>query len=729
MSPDSSTPTQVVRRYLIALVEQVCRRPWLVVTVAVGLAIASLLAAFTHLHYQTSRDDLVSGRKEYKQRWDRYVAEFGEDDDIVVVVQGEDRERMKQAVDAVAGRLASHPLLFDRLFHKVDLRPLRDRALLLAPMDKVQTIHGEYLADMKRLLDFGPISWHTLGVHPMVQEARQRLADIRPNDKLSRSDERFLAQLGPIARAATEAIQDPRCYRNPWGGLPGMDDQRQNVVDEPQYFFSGDQTLAFLLARPVKEAGSFTGARKSVATAREIVNEVQPNFPDLRLGLTGLPVLETDEMVAAETDTRLASYLAIAGVSLLFLLVYRSIAYPLLTVATLLVGTAWAFGWLTLTVGHLNILSATFAVMLIGMGDYGVLWVIRYEQARQGGMEVREALLHTTEHVAIGNLTAASTLALAFFAALFADFKAVGELGWIAGCGVLLCAFACFTFLPAMLTLFDRRGALTADPERAAVVPCSGDLWLPWLRRHPGVVLATGLTAALSLAACAVRVRYDHNLLNLQADNLDSVKWERTLIDHTAGASWHSLSYCANVEETQALAERFKRLPEVSQVVEVASLVPADQKAKLPLLADIQKQLTRLPQRGTRPRHATPDILELRSDLEQLNRTLAERTGDSQLLRELLAEMRKLARTLEDSAPDTTADRLRVVDERLSEDLASGLHRLRDVSTPRPISLADLPPSVRERYVGHNGSFLLRVFAREDLWDFPPLEEFTRKIQ
>ena len=49
------------------------------------------------------------------------------------------------------------------------------------------------------------------------------------------------------------------------------------------------------------------------------------------------------------------------------------------------------------------------------------------------------------------------TLALAFFAAMLADFQAVAELGWIAGCGVLLCALACFTVLPALLMLFDRR--------------------------------------------------------------------------------------------------------------------------------------------------------------------------------------------------------------------------------------------------------------------------------
>src|SRR5207253_7342964 len=122
-----------------------------------------------------------------------------------------------------------------------------------------------------------------------------------------------------------------------------------------------------------------------------------------------------------------------------------------------LTGTAWAMGWLTLTVGHLNILSATFAVMLIGMGDYGVLWVMRYESARRRGADVRTALLHTTTHVAIGNLTAATTLALAFFAATLADFQGVAELGWIAGCGVFLCALACFTVLPALLMVFDRR--------------------------------------------------------------------------------------------------------------------------------------------------------------------------------------------------------------------------------------------------------------------------------
>src|SRR5262249_8410371 len=166
-------------------------------------------------------------------------------------------------------------------------------------------------------------------------------------------------------------------------------------------------------------------------------------------------------------------------------------------------------------------LSASVAVMLIGMGDYGVLWVMRYEQARRLGMDVPSALKHTAVHVAVGNLTAASTLALAFFAAMLADFQAVAELGWIAGCGVLLCALACFTVLPALLMVTDRR----QQPLILSIPIQTQAGWLPRLTARPRWVIAGGLAATAALAVCAFRVHYDHNLLHLQAGDLESVKW------------------------------------------------------------------------------------------------------------------------------------------------------------------------------------------------------------
>src|SRR5439155_24281621 len=74
-------------------------------------------------------------------------------------------------------------------------------------------------------------------------------------------------------------------------------------------------------------------------------------------------------------------------------------------------------------------------------------------------------------------------------------------------------------------------------------------------------------------------------------------------------------------------------------------------------------------------------------------------------------------------------ERLQDFEQRLTGDLAEDLHKLRGVATPAPITLADLPPDLRERYVSPGGKWLLRVFARDSLWDFPPLEQFTEKIR
>lgn len=732
-----------VRRLLVALVSAVCRRPAFVLAVSLFCCAASVFVAVARLQYKTQRNDLINPRKESQQRWRQYLAEFGDDDDMVVVVQGTNRPRMEAALERLAARIAERPALFDRLFYKADLRALHNRALLFLSTSEIASIRDN-LGGMGPLLEplqglarvplfdplklsekVGPLAWQSLTLNGLLGEAERRAADMKPGAPLTPADEQFFTQLLAISRVAADQVGNSAAYRNPWSSLVARAPQQKDLLAEPQYFFSGDGTLAFLLVRPVKEASSFTAALKSVNVLREIVAETRPAFPEVEFGLTGLPVLETDEMAAAQHDTELASWLAIGGVSLLFIIVYRGIAYPLLTVVTLLVGTTWAMGWLTVTVGHLNILSATFAVMLIGMGDYGVLWVMRYEHARRRGLDVTDALRHTAAHVAVGNLTAASTLALAFFAAIFADFQAVAELGWIAGCGVLLCAFACFTVLPALLVLFDRR----THPVAVSVRIEEERGWLPRLTAHPGWVVGGFAALVLGLGACATGVRYDHNLLHLQAADLDAVKWELTLIEHTAGASWHALSATDTAEEALALKARYEQLPEVSRVVEVATLVPREQDAKLALLADIQRRLRSLPARGQRVAHAPPRIADTTDALDNLHGQLQALAGGPGLLADLQSALMALRGRLAKVDADAAADRLREFEERMAGDLAEDLHRLRDVATPAPIVLADLPPELCERYVGVHGKWLLRVFAKDCLWEFEPLRHFAERIR
>src|SRR5690348_684617 len=94
-------------RFLAAWVTGVCRHPWLVVVASLALVAVSVAFTLTHLSYQTQRNDLISPHKDYYKRWQQYVREFGDDDDMVVVVKGHDRERMKAALDDLAAAAAA----------------------------------------------------------------------------------------------------------------------------------------------------------------------------------------------------------------------------------------------------------------------------------------------------------------------------------------------------------------------------------------------------------------------------------------------------------------------------------------------------------------------------------------------------------------------------------------------------------------------------------------------
>jgi hopanoid biosynthesis associated RND transporter like protein HpnN len=718
----------IVSRLILGLVLLSSRFPRLTLAVTLGLCGLSLYASAAFLTFRTQRDDLVSPKKDYQERWRQYVKEFGDDDDMVVVVEGQDRAQMTAAVEALAAEIGQHPDLFDRLFYKVDLRPLRNRALLFLPVEQIRQIQDN-IKDMGLLLAppvisklFDPFfGWKSLTLSHLLQEATQRVQvgarALRPGD------EQLLTQVTSVCQTAAAVLEDPSRYRSPWTSLLPASEQKDQLA-EPQYFFSGDGTLAFLLVRPVKDSASFTMARKSIQAMHDIIKGMGPRFAPLQFGLTGLPVLENDETEASQADSKNASWLSLAGVILVYLLVFRSFRYPLLSIGALLVAMGWAMGWLTITVGHLNLLSATFAAMLIGMGDYGVLFVTRYEQERNAGADLDTAMRRTAVGVGPSIFTGATTTAIAFFAAMLADFQAVAELGWIAGCGVYFCLLAVFTVLPAALRLTDRRASTV--PIILPVYP--GGLWLPRLLRRPRWVVAIGLGVTAVMAICAARVTYDHNLLHLQAESLDSVQWELKLIEHTAGASWHILSNTATPEEALELKARYERLPVVGRVVEVASLLPREQDRKLEHLRDIQERLQRLPKRGAVMPHAAPNPVDLKARLVELQEALAG-AAPVPVTAKLGVALRALAEGMSALPAEEAAQRLLELEQFMARDLAEDLHRLRDVSTPQPIVLGDLPPSLRERYVGATGQWLLQVFGKDCLWEFVPLQEFVEQVR
>jgi predicted RND superfamily exporter protein len=54
---------------------------------------------------------------------------------------------------------------------------------------------------------------------------------------------------------------------------------------------------------------------------------------------------------------------------------------------------------------------------------------------------------------------------------------------------------------------------------------------------------------------------------------------------------------------------------------------------------------------------------------------------------------------------------------------------LEAASNPEPVTLADLPPELRTRFVSPDGKWLLQIFPKDQIWDMEPLERFVTDVR
>ncbi|NDH93499.1 MAG: hypothetical protein EBZ13_02970 [Planctomycetia bacterium] len=543
-----------------------------------------------------SRVDLLDPNSEYNKLWIEYIREFGEDDDAVVVVEGTTRAATVAALEDVSRQLAQQSDLFHSILHEVDLTQIRAKGLhYVSPADLAAI--NRFLNRTEPVLAGG---WPQLKVGTMVGGLAAAMVSGPPaggsqQDEpalktLERYSESLLASLEAVDRGRLGELQ-PGDYVSPWPGMPGSLSTLRDLSS--QYLLAKEGTLGFVLLRLTKEEGGFAGASKATDTLRQQIALVSDRHADAEIGLTGLPVMEDDEMRSSKQSMIWASGLSLVAVAVVIVAGFGGIRHALMANGVLMIGMAWAFAWATGSVGHLNILSVTFAVTMIGVGiDYGTYYIGRYLAMRRNGLDCEEAILETSGSVGPSILTGAVTTSIAFFSAALTSFVGVAELGLIAGGGILLCCAAELLVLPAVLAIVDRSRFCQSIPE-----PVPVHRWLLPFARHPRFVALAAIAGTLAVSSGIHDLRYDHNLLNLQPDGLESVEIEKKLLEECDQSVWYALSIADSREELLARKEELAALPTVERVDEIASLLSGDEAVKTPLIKQIGSRLNGLPER------------------------------------------------------------------------------------------------------------------------------------
>ena len=723
MSMDGSPIGQqsLLARPLVWLTKWVLRFPRATIVLAVALAVASVALSCAKLGYHASRLDLLNPSHDYNRVWIEYLNEFGDDDDALVVVEGPGREQVVPVLQELSSKILREEKLFHGVLHRIDLSKVRNKGL--------HYLSTEELTNIDQFLQLAePIvqgNWSLLQVGNLTGVFAQQIASgaqgIANNQLPSQANPDWkpagLAELERFSSSLLGNLGPDRNYDSPWPGMP----QAMAALSDPhaEYLLEKDGKFGFILLRLAPGKDEFAPGSEAVDALRDMIAQLKARHPDVKLGLTGLPVMENDEMRSSQSSMTWATIVSLGGVALLLVMCFGGARHAVLTNIALILAIAWTFGYATLVVGHLNILSIAFTVTLNGLGiDYGVYYAARYVQLRAQKLNLRDALIEATAQVGPAITIGALTTAAGFLAAIFTSFTGVVELGVIAGGGIILCVISELFVLPALILVVEQ-GRFGEKPAQ----PMPIWLWVERLMQTPRLVMFFFVAFTAIIGVGAINARYDHNLLNLQAGGLESVELEKHLLNECGQSMWFALSIADSREEILARKAAFLALPTVERTEEIVSLLPEDGAQKRPIIERIQAHLAQLPERPPLIPVNPPD--ELGQIIAQAQ-TLAGNVPGGEVCARQMDQIRDRLRRL--PIVDCYAI-LSEFQQRTAGDLLTRLHTLRSVANPDPPKLSDLPPSLVRRFVGQHGQYLLKIYGRGNIWDMVGLKRFVDELR
>ncbi|HUE69497.1 MAG TPA: MMPL family transporter [Pirellulaceae bacterium] len=722
MPPDESLLAQP----LAWLTEWTLRSPGALLWCVGISALVAIVITLNGLQFKTSRLDLLNPESRYNQRWLAYLEEFGHRDDAVIVVRADDPAAVRAAIDDVAEEVSAHPQLFESVLWRRDLSRLKSKGLHLLPPAELARIAASLRPAVQAKENASPAS---VLARLNAQLERSPNLPAEQRELLERQYAQVAGLLlaatsGPdgsaVAQAGLQRPADPAAAESIPRLLAGL------AHLDPQYLTADEGRMGFVLLKLTPEQGGFARGGASIGKLRKIIEKVASRKPAAWLGLTGMPVIEYDEMRISQWDMLWTNVVSLVGCVLLFVAGYGGIRHAAMATAVLLVGMAWSFAFVTLAVGHLNILSSAFAIVLIGLGiDFGIHYAASYLKLRGLGVEPRTALVRTAREVGPGVVTSGVTTAAAFLMAGMTQFVGVRELGIIAGGGILLCVISAIVVLPPLILVFDRERTVTKVPTLLPVA-----LWLSWLHTRPGLVLSLAVIGTAASLVGVTRLTYDHNLLHLQPSHVESVQIEEQIFAEQEDSVWFAVSMCDSRKELRRRKALFNKLPGVAKTEEIASLIPDPNRQRQQAVAEIHQSLVNLLEDPRTPESKA--MSNIRGLKQELSRGAALLSADLPYESPAAQALAQMAERLTHVPPPIAAATLEALSAQTQVQLRRSIQPLTPLlalSDPSPPTTGDLPRELADRYIGQTGKHLLKVYAKGDVWDMDRLRRFVAEVE
>ncbi|HEX7408243.1 MAG TPA: MMPL family transporter [Candidatus Binatia bacterium] len=418
----------------------------LIVVASVVVCLLSALS-LTRLHLDIDVLNMLPQGRPAFDDFKSFMADFGELNQLVVMIEGEPADRLQAFADAFAVRLAGLDTVA-AVHSRIDVQQILDGVL------------GRYLYNYLTEKDYAELAQRLTPAGIDVQVAADRAILSAPFD-LSATKAVVEDPLG-VRRLAAGAFAES--YTGVAPSLSGG------------YFGSSDGNALLVLVRPKQSAfeGGFSErlmgqvraaeaeTRAAVEAQHAAVAVGAQHAAPLRVAYTGSYVYAIEDAATLQGDVSRYTALALIGVLAVFYVGYRNLRILPFVTYPLIVTTLVTFALSLLLFKELNAVSISFAAILYGLSiDSGIYFYSRLLQERQH-QSLRAAVTATLAGLGRANLVATTTTAAAFFVIGFSCLGAVRQLGFLTALGMLLTTAQFFTLYPAL-------GFFVARPEHEGV--------------------------------------------------------------------------------------------------------------------------------------------------------------------------------------------------------------------------------------------------------------------
>lgn len=697
---------------LVNIVHQLIRVPVVGLLLLLAITAGTGYYATTHFVVNSERSGLISPQAAFRKNWDELQKEFPMyRQSIVVLIEAPDASQATDAARSLAGALSAEDGLFVSIFAPAAEPFFREHGLLYQSDAELDQTVTDLAAAQPALagLAYDPSLRGLFRLLDSALEAYQRGEDVSDKMVELMND---VSDVGDAVLNNREGSLDWEAALNGANGKPYQIIILQINEDYTQQL-SGRTAIT-----KIKDLAADLGLTADNGIA---------------VSLTGSIPLATEEMETVAQSMGVAGIVSLILLALILGFGIRSVRIIVSILLTLGAGLVWTMAWAMFTVGELNMISASFAVLIVGLGvDFAIHLSLRYHEAIESGVSNKDSLEEAVRGISSAVALAAITSAVGFFSFFPTQYKGIADLGLIAGGGMICAFFAAVTVLPVCLGLMgSRAGRLVGEAFTRRT-----EFFFHGVSRYAISISVLAAVIGVGAVLVARHTTFDFSTLTLKDGASPALATLKRLQELDVTTDYAVYVLADDRAQGREIAKKLKALDSVKSVELPDDYVPEDQELKLSMIEEVAfSYLPILDSDNKAPPATAADRLQAVQSLEQtLKDTEAKPGGETgganggaagpvEQAASRLARVLFALQAVEDSDA-----KIAELDTRLVGNIDEPLDFLRKALFVEQFDFSDLPETLQKRLISPDGKVRVVGIPAQDITQFDAMKAFVADV-